>query len=296
MESVRRTRRAVLVDEGWRPVASRRSHRAHHGTGALRSRRAGRSRVQRRSADTVREHLEEAALPQVPKIVMAVGKFSARPDLGAMIEFRLPSLGAEMDKGTLLEWKVKPGDSVERGSVVAVVDTSKSAIDVEISHEGTVYELPLGLRDRAGGDRHRDAAGARRNSSTRKRRRTQASRRRSSEEAAARYRRQPSSSRVGRGDGSAAAHVAGGTPARGELGVDLTALTGSGPQGAIALEDVDKAAATKAQPQDRASETGMAIGAAMARSKREIPHYYLATDILLERATRWLAARNEAAP
>jgi len=39
-----------------------------------------------------------------------------------------------------------------------------------------------------------------------------------------------------------------------------------------------------------------AIAAAMARSKREIPHYYLATDIPLIRARRWLAARNEGRP
>ena len=39
-----------------------------------------------------------------------------------------------------------------------------------------------------------------------------------------------------------------------------------------------------------------AIAAAMARSKREIPHYYLATDIPLARASRWLAARNEGRP
>ena len=60
-----------------------------------------------------------------------------------MIEFRLPSLGAEMDEGTLLEWKVKPGDVVHKGDVVAVVDTSKSAIDVEIWTEGTIHELVL---------------------------------------------------------------------------------------------------------------------------------------------------------
>ena len=58
-----------------------------------------------------------------------------------MIEFRLPSLGAEMDEGTLLEWKVQPGDAVKKGDVVAVVDTSKSAIDVEIWETGTVWEL-----------------------------------------------------------------------------------------------------------------------------------------------------------
>ena len=34
-----------------------------------------------------------------------------------MIEFRMPSLGADMDEGKLLEWKVKPGDKVKRGDV-----------------------------------------------------------------------------------------------------------------------------------------------------------------------------------
>jgi len=38
-----------------------------------------------------------------------------------MIEFKLPSLGADMDEGKLLEWKVKPGDAVKRGQIVAVV-------------------------------------------------------------------------------------------------------------------------------------------------------------------------------
>jgi len=60
-----------------------------------------------------------------------------------MIEFRLPSLGAEMDEGTLIAWKVKVGDAVRKGDVVAVVDTSKSAIDVEIWEEGIVAELLL---------------------------------------------------------------------------------------------------------------------------------------------------------
>ena len=58
-----------------------------------------------------------------------------------MLEFRLPSLGAEMDEGTLLEWKVKPGEAVKRGQVVAVVDTSKAAVEVEIWHDGVVEEL-----------------------------------------------------------------------------------------------------------------------------------------------------------
>ena len=58
-----------------------------------------------------------------------------------MIEFKLPSLGADMDEGKLLEWKVSPGDTVKKGQVVAIVDTSKAAVDVEIWSEGTVFEL-----------------------------------------------------------------------------------------------------------------------------------------------------------
>ncbi|WP_009899784.1 biotin/lipoyl-containing protein, partial [Burkholderia thailandensis] len=58
-----------------------------------------------------------------------------------MIEFTLPSMGADMDEGTLLEWKVKPGDAVKKGQVVAVVDTSKAAVDIESWQEGTVDEL-----------------------------------------------------------------------------------------------------------------------------------------------------------
>ena len=58
-----------------------------------------------------------------------------------MIAFRLPSLGADMDKGTLLEWRVGPGDPVKRGDIVAVVDTTKAAIDVECWHDGTVEAL-----------------------------------------------------------------------------------------------------------------------------------------------------------
>ena len=58
-----------------------------------------------------------------------------------MIEFKLPSLGADMDEGKLLEWKVKPGDKVKRGDLVAVVETPKAAVDIEIWQDGVVHEL-----------------------------------------------------------------------------------------------------------------------------------------------------------
>ncbi|HEX9183032.1 MAG TPA: biotin/lipoyl-containing protein [Burkholderiales bacterium] len=58
-----------------------------------------------------------------------------------MIEFKLPSLGADMDEGKLIEWKVKPGDRVKRGDLIAVVETPKAAVDVEVWQDGVVHEL-----------------------------------------------------------------------------------------------------------------------------------------------------------
>ena len=65
-----------------------------------------------------------------------------------MSEFRMPSLGADMEAGTVLEWLVKPGDEVHRGDIVAVVDTDKADIDVEIFESGVIDELlvPVGER------------------------------------------------------------------------------------------------------------------------------------------------------
>ena len=40
-----------------------------------------------------------------------------------MGEFLMPSLGADMEAGTLVEWLKRPGDRVKRGDIVAVVET-----------------------------------------------------------------------------------------------------------------------------------------------------------------------------
>ena len=73
---------------------------------------------------------------------------------------------------------------------------------------------------------------------------------------------------------------------------------GTGPQGAVTINDVEHAAAsaakatTKSAAVDRASQMRKSIAAAMSRSKREIPHYYLADEILMEKALAWLAEHN----
>ena len=62
-----------------------------------------------------------------------------------MGDFLMPSLGADMEHGKIVEWLVKPGDYVRRGDLVAVVDTDKTVMDVESFQEGVVAELLVAL-------------------------------------------------------------------------------------------------------------------------------------------------------
>jgi len=188
-----------------------------------------------------------------------------------MIEFRLPSLGADMDEGKLLEWKVKPGDQVKRGDIVAVVDTSKAAVEVEIWQEGTVHELLAapGGTFRVGAVLARLLAPGEKPGAAPAAPAVPAERRKVSP--AARKRAE-------------------------ELGVSLEAVPGTGPGGAVTVEDVEKARGRGPEEKDKAAGMRKAIAAAMSRSKREVPHYYLSETIPMRRASEWLTRENARRP
>jgi pyruvate dehydrogenase E2 component (dihydrolipoamide acetyltransferase) len=76
-------------------------------------------------------------------------------------------------------------------------------------------------------------------------------------------------------------------------------VDGRGPDGSITVADVERAAApgrVAPAPPDRLAGMRSAIGAAMARAKREIPHLYLSTVVDLTRSLTWLTAANERRP
>ncbi|HEU4727914.1 MAG TPA: dihydrolipoamide acetyltransferase family protein [Kofleriaceae bacterium] len=241
-----------------------------------------------------------------------------------MTEIRMPSLGADMESGTLLEWRVAVGDHVARGAVVGLIETEKATMELESFTEGEVEALlvepgtkvavgtPL-VRLRAPGE-HATAPGI----------------------AAApppvvtaplpagppppvvtaplpagpppaRPPAPPSQAPGERVRSSPAARKR----AR-ELGISLRELRGTGPHGAVVLRDVVPPAAAPAPapaaappparaparraPPPTASPMRDAIAAAMARSKREIPHYYLSHTISLKRALSWLSDTNAHRP
>jgi pyruvate dehydrogenase E2 component (dihydrolipoamide acetyltransferase) len=65
-----------------------------------------------------------------------------------MGEFCMPALGADMESGTVTEWRVRPGDRVARGDVIAVVETDKADLDVEVFESGVIDELLVAVGHR----------------------------------------------------------------------------------------------------------------------------------------------------
>ena len=55
----------------------------------------------------------------------------------------MPSLGADMDAGTLVEWFRKPGDVLKRGDIIALVETQKGAIEIEVFDDGVLGPIAV---------------------------------------------------------------------------------------------------------------------------------------------------------
>ncbi|WP_009472556.1 dihydrolipoamide acetyltransferase family protein [Rhodococcus sp. JVH1] len=203
-----------------------------------------------------------------------------------MFDFTLPSLGADMDEGTLTDWLVKPGDEVERGQAIATVDTVKAAVDVEVWQSGTVHRLLVapGTTVSVG---------------------TPLATLLSPGESPPPER--PTADAV---PGTTAATPAGEPAPRRKVsprarreaeraGIDLAGVTGTGADAAVTLDDVQRAAAHGIEHRPAEAKTRdmrSAIAASMSRSKREIPHYYLMDEIPLRTATEWLRTENAARP
>ncbi len=69
-----------------------------------------------------------------------------------MSNFLMPSLGADMEAGKLVEILKKPGDDIHRGDIIAAVETQKGVIEIEVFEDGKLgnwlvnlgAEVPVG--------------------------------------------------------------------------------------------------------------------------------------------------------
>ncbi|MCA6599317.1 MAG: 2-oxo acid dehydrogenase subunit E2, partial [Pseudanabaena sp. M57BS1SP1A06MG] len=234
-----------------------------------------------------------------------------------MADFCMPSLGADMRTGTLVEWHVKQGDRLKRGDIIADVETDKGIMEIEIFMDGIVEELLLekGTKVPVGTVMARILT-----------------------EETAKVEVVPVTSAaptiITPPEISKEIPLATPTPAitkqerlrispmarklATELGIDLSKVQGTGADGAIQQIDIERAAASQVQPVAKASiepvtektvtekapakssstsdfQAGMrrAIAAAMSLANRDIPHYYLETRIDMSHPLQWLEAENQ---
>ncbi|UXS39219.1 pyruvate dehydrogenase complex dihydrolipoamide acetyltransferase [Agrobacterium tumefaciens] len=267
------------------------------------------------------------------------------------INITMPALSPTMEEGNLAKWLVKEGDKVAPGDVIAEIETDKATMEVEAVDEGTVAKLVVPAGTEAvkvnaliailaadGEDVAEAAKGGAAAPAKAEAPKQEVKAEAPKQEAAPAKAEQP-----------AAVQAAAPTPApvaksgerifasplarrlAKEAGLDLSAVSGSGPHGRIIKTDVEKAAASggaKAAPAAAASAgapaPALAKGASdeavlklfepgsyelvphdgmrkviakrLVESKQTVPHFYVSVDCELDTLLALRAQLNAAAP
>jgi pyruvate dehydrogenase E2 component (dihydrolipoamide acetyltransferase) len=171
----------------------------------------------------------------------------------------LPSLGADMEEAKLMEWKIAPGEEIKKGQTIAIVETTKSTVEIESFHSGKVLELigKIGEVIHVGStiatfDVVDSVISV----------------------AASRIKISPAAKRLAE-----------------EKNIKWDNLHGSGSDGQIELKDIE-ALVQKPIVSESFINIRSAIAKAMSRSKKEIPHYYLKKRINLNNLMNWIDQKN----
>ncbi len=265
------------------------------------------------------------------------------------INITMPALSPTMEEGNLSKWLVKEGDTVKSGDVIAEIETDKATMEVEAVDEGTVARIvvPAGtegvkvntLIAVLAADGEDVAAAAAATGGAAKAEAPKAEAPKEAEKPAAAAAPAPaasapaqaaaSSPRVGNGLFSSplARRIAR------EAGIDISAVSGSGPHGRVVKSDVEKAlasggakpaaaapAAAAASAAPAAAPKGMSedavlklfeegsyelvphdgmrktIAKRLQESKQTIPHFYVSVDVELDALLALRAQLNDSAP
>lgn len=217
-----------------------------------------------------------------------------------MGKFIMPSLGSQMIEAKLIRWFVKPGDTVKKGDIIGEIDTEKGLIDIEVFEDGIITELvakegetiPVGSvmavidgKKEDGKPIREPEAGPEKKNGEKKAPEPEKKKR-----PGKKIKASPLARRVAE-----------------DMNIDIGNIEGSGIGGTIHRKDVEdyaqKRRAEEASRQEEeiakhvsSAEGGknmrQAIAAAMSRSNREIPHYYLETEIDMKASLDWLQETN----
>lgn len=261
------------------------------------------------------------------------------------INITMPALSPTMEEGNLAKWLVKEGDTVKSGDVIAEIETDKATMEVEAVDEGVVVKIvvPAGTEGvkvnsliailaADGEDVGAAAAGG---GSAPKAEAKPAEAPKEAEKPAAAAAAPAATASAGPAPAKDGNRVFSSPLARRiakEAGVDISAVSGSGPHGRVVKSDVEKAvasggatpaaaaapaaasAAPAAAPKGMSEEAvlklfeqgsydlvphdGMrkTIAKRLQESKQTIPHFYVSVDVELDALLALRAQINDSAP
>lgn len=273
------------------------------------------------------------------------------------INITMPALSPTMEEGNLAKWLVKEGDKVAPGDVIAEIETDKATMEVEAVDEGTVAKLvvPAGTEAvkvnaliailAADGEDVAEAAKGGNAAPAASQAKAEAPKQEAAKAEAPKEEAVPAKAEKPAADQASAPSTPAPVAKSGErifasplarrlakeAGLDLTAVSGSGPHGRIVKTDVEKAAASggaKAAPSAAASAGAPAAALAkgpseeavlklfepgsyelvphdgmrkviakrLVESKQTVPHFYVSVDCELDTLLALRAQLNAAAP
>ena len=239
-----------------------------------------------------------------------------------MAEVNMPKLSDTMEEGTVIEWKKKSGDAVKKGDVLAEVESDKASFELEADADGVLdivvdagKPVPVGdLIANIGKEGAKAAPKEERKPAEKAEEKAEAKAEKEpepepepepaeSKPAAASSRDDGQEERRSSEDGGRlkASPIAARLAA--EMGVDLRALKGSGPEGRIVKEDVLAAAKRSSGGRPAAARPVPArtgpeveheeltrmqtiVARRMTESKTTVPHFYLTAEARMDEAVR----------
>ncbi|MXX12006.1 MAG: 2-oxo acid dehydrogenase subunit E2 [Gemmatimonadetes bacterium] len=196
----------------------------------------------------------------------------------------MPKYGLQQDNGTVVEWRVKEGDHVNKGDILLDLETDKALFEYESPESGYVRKLVaqngeevpvlsvIAIITDEADETIENLTPASTDSPTEEPRQITddtTEREPALEASTQRIKRSPAARRRAR-----------------ELNIDLANIAGTGPGGRIVLADVELAASA-APSSTTLSRMRQAIGRTMAYSKSTIPHFYVAIEIDMTDAEIW---------
>ena len=248
-------------------------------------------------------------------------------------ELIMPSLGFDMTEGKVARWLKQEGDRIEKGQVIAEIETEKATVEIEATVSGILRKIAVQAGETVAvgtvigiiaGEDERPAeaqkarapspppapsAGEGRQRPGERRQEAEDERQKAEErrEGAGKRREGPEEAEEGPPERRIKASPVARKMAE-EAGIDLARITGSGPGGRIMERDVQaavEAGPSREEPAPAEPPEGevvplnrmrRAIARRMAESKANAPHFYVTVEVNMDEALKIRNQLNELAP